>query len=394
MYVAVKGGQKAIKNAHDLLAARRRGDCRHKALELDQIDQQLGIAVDRVMTEGSLYDRRLAALAVKQAQGDLVEAIFLLRAFRTTLPRFGYSLALDTGAMAVRRRISAAYKDLPGGQLLGATYDYTHRLLDFSLAAEEQAASGMTDDRQPQKAEPSEPARPAEPTDRCQSMPRIADILAGEQVIETQPPDAPDADAPGDITRDPLNTPAHRSTRLQSLFRGDEGFVLGMGYSTQRGFGAGVHPFLGEIRAGSVAVSFEPEELGFPIVVGEIEVTECVMLHRFAGGADTPPRFVKGYGLAFGRCERKAMAMALVDRALRCRELGEIVDHPARNEEFMLFHSDNVEASGFVEHLKLPHHVDFQADLVLMRQLIAAYHRDRTEQKEKNDHERTSEHAA
>ena len=90
--------------------------------------------VDRVMTEGSLYDRELAALAIKQARGDLIEAIFLLRAYRTTLPRFGASEPIDTGAMVIERRISATFKDLPGGQVLGPTFDYTHRLLDPALA--------------------------------------------------------------------------------------------------------------------------------------------------------------------------------------------------------------------------------------------------------------------
>src|ERR1700739_3860315 len=86
------------------------------------------------MSEGSLYDREIAALAIKQARGDLIEAIFLVRAYRTTMPRFGFAEPLDTGAMAVRRRVSATYKDLPGGQVLGPTFDYTHRLLDHGLA--------------------------------------------------------------------------------------------------------------------------------------------------------------------------------------------------------------------------------------------------------------------
>jgi alpha-D-ribose 1-methylphosphonate 5-triphosphate synthase subunit PhnI len=88
------------------------------------------------MAEGSLYDRELAALAIKQAQGDIIEAVFLLRAYRTTLPRFAHAAPLDTGAMAVQRRISATFKDVPGGQILGPTYDYTHRLFDFALEAE------------------------------------------------------------------------------------------------------------------------------------------------------------------------------------------------------------------------------------------------------------------
>ena len=135
MYVATKGGEAAIESSHALIAEERRGDAAVAELGVDQVREQLGRAVDRVMTEGSLYDPDLAALAIKQAQGDLVEAIFLLRAFRTTLPRFGASQPIDTAKMTIRRRISAAFKDLPGGQVLGPTYDYTHRLLDFTLAA-------------------------------------------------------------------------------------------------------------------------------------------------------------------------------------------------------------------------------------------------------------------
>jgi alpha-D-ribose 1-methylphosphonate 5-triphosphate synthase subunit PhnI len=137
MYVAVKGGEAAIANAHRLLAARRRGDANVPGLTLEQIAGQLSLAVDRVMGEGSLYDPELAALAIKQARGDLIEAVFLLRAYRTTLPRFGHSEPMNTGEMLVERRVSAIYKDLPGGQLLGPTFDYTHRLLDPVLATDE-----------------------------------------------------------------------------------------------------------------------------------------------------------------------------------------------------------------------------------------------------------------
>src|ERR1700761_3869164 len=134
MYVAVKGGERAIENAHRLLAHERRGDREVPELSLSQISEQLGLAVDRVMGEGSLYDRELAALAIKQARGDLIEAIFLIRAFRATLPRFGATEPLDTAAMTVRRRISAAFKDLRGGQIPGPPFDYTHRLLEPQLA--------------------------------------------------------------------------------------------------------------------------------------------------------------------------------------------------------------------------------------------------------------------
>jgi len=355
MYVAVKGGERAIANAHALLAEARRGDPARPEIAAGQIAGQLGLAVDRVMGEGALYDRGLGALAVKQARGDLVEAAFLLRAYRTTLPRFGYSLPVDTGRMAIARRISATYKDLPGGQVLGPTFDYTHRLLDFALAAE--------------GAAPPPPApEAAAPLDAA--MPRVADLLGREGLIEPEapPPAGTDESAPGDLTREPLAFPADRAVRLQALARGDEGFLLGLGYSTQRGYG-GNHPFVGEIRYGSVGVEIVPEELGFAIDIGDIELTECVMVNQFKGSKTLPPQFTRGYGLAFGHAERKAMAMALCDRALRAGELGEDRRAPAQDEEFVLYHSDNVEGSGFVQHLKLPHYVDFQSELELIRAL-------------------------
>ena len=356
MYVAVKGGEKAIANAHRLLAHARRGDPTVPELTLAQISEQLTLAVDRVMTEGSLYDRALAALAVKQARGDLIEAIFLVRAYRTTLPRFGVSEPIDTAAMEVRRRISAAFKDLPGGQVLGPTFDYTHRLLDES-----------------QDAQPELPARAA--ADHASAaaggatMPRVSDLLASDDLIEPLTPGDPDR-LVGDLTREPLSFPADRDVRLQNLARGDEGFLLALGYSTQRGFGR-THPFAGEIRLGEVEIEFFAEDVGFAVPLGTITVTECQMINQFKGSAAEMPRFTRGYGVAFGHCERKAMSMALVDRALRAGELGEERSAPAQDEEFVLSHSDNVQSTGFVEHLKLPHYVDFQAELHLVRRMRA-----------------------
>ena len=348
MYVAVKGGEAAIRNAHRLLADRRRGDRSLPSLTLAQIAEQLSLACDRVMAEGSVYDRELAALAIKQARGDLIEAIFLLRAYRTTLPRFGYSVPIDTAAMHVERRVSATYKDLPGGQMLGPTFDYTHRLLDPSLGRD-------GDVEEPEIRE----------GDDAKVM-RVSDILAQEGLIED------DGDVPGeeigDITRTPMEFPMERDTRLQALARGDEGFLLALGYSTQRGY-ARTHPFVGEIRIGEVEVKLDVPELGFAVTLGRIQVTECQMVTQFAGSAKAPPQFTRGYGLVFGQSERKAMAMSLCDRALRASELGEDIVAPAQDQEFVISHSDNVQATGFVEHLKLPHYVDFQAELDLVRQM-------------------------
>lgn len=347
MYVAVKGGEKAIVAAHALQEQQRRGDGRLPEISVDQISQQLNLAVDRVMTEGGIADRELAALALKQASGDSVEAIFLLRAYRTTLQRLAVSEPVDTAAMRLERRISAVYKDIPGGQMLGPTYDYTHRLLDFTLLANGETPPLATDSA-PQEA-----------------TPHVFNLLVQQGLAKAEQ----DTDAqPDDITRHPPVYPCSRSSRLQQLVRGDEGYLLALAYSTQRGYGRN-HPFAGEIRSGYVAVEIVPEELGFTVTIGELLMTECEMVNGFVDPQDEPPHFTRGYGLTFGMSERKAMAMALVDRALKAPEYGEEAAGPAQDEEFVLAHADNVEAAGFVSHLKLPHYVDFQAELALLKRL-------------------------
>ena len=351
MYVATKGGEKAIDAAHAWLDSVRRGDRDVPGLTLAQVTEQLALSVARVMAEGSLYDQELAALAIKQARGDLIEAIFLIRAYRTTLPRFGASRPIDTGAMHCIRRVSATYKDAPGGQILGPTFDYTHRLLDFALAAEGEALPEPHD-------------TPVEPV----AKPHITEFLNREGLIQTE---VETEDEPPDLTRESMELPASRALRLQSLTRGDEGFLLGMAYSTQRGYGRN-HPFVGELRIGEVAVEMEIPELGFAVEIADITVTECETVNQFTGSKSEPPQFTRGYGLVFGQSERKAISMALVDRALRWEELGEDdVGAPAQDEEFVLYHADNIQATGFVEHIKLPHYVDFQSELELIRRIRA-----------------------
>ena len=351
MYVAVKGGERAIDNAHAFLAEERRGDVAVPELSVAQIREQLALAVNRVMAEGSLYDPDLAALAIKQARGDLIEAVFLIRAYRTTLPRFGSSHPVETGTMACLRRISATFKDAPGGQVLGPTFDYTHRLLDFKLMAD-----GVV---------PAAPTAPAAPG----PVPHITEFLNRDGLIEAEPASEV---MPSDLTREPLELPASRALRLQALARGDEGFVLGLAYSTQRGY-ARTHAFVGELRIGTVAVAVDIPELGFSVEIGEIELTECETVNQFKGSKTEPAQFTRGYGLVFGQTERKAISMALVDRALRWRELGEeFVGAAAQDEEFVLSHCDNIQATGFLEHIKLPHYVDFQSELEMVRKMRTA----------------------
>lgn len=185
-------------------------------------------------------------------------------------------------------------------------------------------------------------------------MPGIQDELIGVSVP--------------DLTRQPLKLPVGREIRLQSMARGDEGFLLASAYSLQRGFGLDRHPFLGELRVGWSALVYTPPELGFEIEIGEVKLTECFMVNRRNGDKDRKAGLENGYGITFGQNERKAMSVSLLDRSLtKACEEDALIKYPAQNQEFILAHSDNVESSGFVQHLKLPHYVDFQSELVFIR---------------------------
>ncbi|MFA7494717.1 MAG: carbon-phosphorus lyase complex subunit PhnI [Acidithiobacillus sp.] len=359
-YVAVKGGAAAIHAAHSLVAEQLRcgSDAAPRAEMPDAatLRAHLRLGVDRVMAEASLYAPELAAQMLLQAQGDTVEAVFLLRAYRATLSRYLDAEPFDTQKLRFQRRISAAFKDMPGGQQLGITYDYSHRLLGYFDKLPEENLKDTADEAGEARDHPV-----------FRRGPGIMDHLVQEGLMEGHHTDpAPDAAMNADITRRPPEFPAGRCQRLQTLARADEGFLLGLAYSTQRGYGQN-HPFIAELCVGSAAVELCPPELDFSICIGYVEMTECQMINQFHGNSPEEATLTRGYGLVMGQAERKAIAMALVDRALRARELGEKVTAPAQDEEFVLSHCDNVEATGFVEHLKLPHHVDFQSEIALLR---------------------------
>src|SRR6266542_852509 len=134
-YVAVKGGTQAVLNAEQLVEYfRLKGES--EPISVRQIQDQMRLAVDRAMSEGSLYAPDLAALALKQSEGDALEASFLLRAYRSTVPRIDYSLPAEGTRMRLLRRISATFKDIPGGQMLGPSRDYHLKLLNKLLMEE------------------------------------------------------------------------------------------------------------------------------------------------------------------------------------------------------------------------------------------------------------------
>ena len=357
-YVAVKGGTEAIEESIKRLTFERIHA--QELLEIKTIMATMRGMVDQVMSESSLYSEFLAALAIKQSEGNMEEAVFLLRAHRSTLPRLYYTRVVETDTMAVERRISASFKDIPGGQILGATYDYTHRLLDFDLIDE--SIAEMKDWLDQFKGEEVAAAKES----NLSSLPKVVDYLRKEQLLSEVPDNQTE---PIDVTKQSIQFPTTRGERLQVLTRGQTGAVTSLGYAAIRGYGA-IHPTVGELRVGKLPLTIgnladDPEN---DYYIGDIKVTEVESFVPISIPKENNAEEIEfeiGYGICYGQNETKAIAMSILDQSL---ELGSGV-HPTQDEEFVLLHIDSVESSGFISHLKLPHYVTFQSKLDSIRRI-------------------------
>jgi alpha-D-ribose 1-methylphosphonate 5-triphosphate synthase subunit PhnI len=339
-YVAAKGGEQAIRAAEDLF--RQLNGAPDSAL-IQQIERHMPYLIDRVIGESSLYAPQLAALAIAQTGGELYEAVLLLRAYRSTQPRLGYAEPIRPEEMLTIRRICAAFKDIPGGQILGPTLDYSHRLLRTALL---DGAQGQDDRDEPGDAPQARrpPASPSLPT--VASWQRAAGLVA--PIPEVQQPDP--ADLP-DVTRDPIDFPAPRAHRLQSLARADTGGVLALGYASMRGYGL-IHPTVNEVRLAYADVRLRHPVSGAIFSAGRVRVSSCEVVSNSANALEL------GYSATLGWNEVKVIAASMLDL-----EMDKPLGHPAHTEEFVLSHTEPVEASGFCIHFKLPHYVTFASSL-------------------------------
>ena len=374
-YVAIKGGQDAIKEAADLLhVLRTRGAADgEQPLDLSAVEHQLHYLHSQVLSEGGLYDPQLAALAVKQSLGDPMEAAFLLRASRSTRPRIGDTPIVDTSQMRLIRRISSAFKDIPGGQMLGPTPDYTQRMFNWELINETESDFKNVLAQWLEKANLNEL-----PVDMA-TLPKVLDTLRAQGLVDEPPADN---DHAFDITREPLVFPVDRSAALATMARGQQGGIVALAYSNMRGYGD-VHPTIAELRVGYVPVMLPHPVTGEPTEAGEVLITECEVIAMYEhqdegatertglGGtaqidADAPPRFTLGYGACFGHNEAKAIAMAILDRSLQ-KGMRDGPTNPSEDAEFVLLHIDGIDAMGFTVHYKMPHYVTFASDLDRLR---------------------------
>ncbi|MEM7645171.1 MAG: carbon-phosphorus lyase complex subunit PhnI [Pseudomonadota bacterium] len=136
--------------------------------------------------------------------------------------------------------------------------------------------------------------------------PYVADQPGREGLLRPEPADDM---APPDLARAPLEPCANHPLHLQAV--ANEGFLLGVAYATRHSYG-------------------------------------------------WPP----------DACERKLISTSPVSRAPRWREHGEdFLGAPAQDEKSMCSHADNIQATGVLGHVELPHHGDVQPKVELTHRL-------------------------
>jgi alpha-D-ribose 1-methylphosphonate 5-triphosphate synthase subunit PhnI len=344
-YVAARGGEQAIQNAEKLFHVLK-ASLNSEAVRM--VEQQLPYLIDRVMGEGSLYATELAALALAQTGGDLYEATLLLRSYRSTQPRIAYAEAVSQENVLTLRRISAAFKDIPGGQILGPTLDYSHRVLKLDTLEQNVTLEGL---------ESATKATPA-------TQPALADWQRQQGLLAKIQTKQEDVSELPDVTREPMLFPAPRAQRLQSLARAETGGLLSFAYTHMRGYGT-VHPTVNEVRLGYAEVMLKHPVTGVTFSAGRVRVSQGEVVTPFSDKAtDAEPQLGIGFTATLGWNEVKVISGAMLDMAMN-----EGTDHPMSNDEFILEHTESVEASGFCIHYKLPHYVTFQSSLEAMRKV-------------------------
>lgn len=360
-YSGARGGLDAIRAAETLTRRRRlAGDS--DWLDLDQVSERLRLAVDRVQGEGGLWAPELAARAFRQAEGDVIEASQLVRAYRSTLPRVAYSLPVHADEMTILRRIVPAYRTPPGPQLLGRTLDYTGRLVDHTPddqaraeAAAEPWATPTSGDALPEaSADGVDPRRPVRMLDVLRSLDLAVDRRTSD-----------DAE-PFDITRKPARPGAPRSAWLAAMARAETGALMNLWYRNVLGPDGYIHEVtLGEVRHGHLPVRVAHPHTGEPVDIGSVRATETEAIEDLDGLEEDRTRFDVGYGMCFGHNERKAIAMANLDISA-WRDAGR-----TSLQQSILLTTDGLDSSGFLEHLKLPHYVTFRS-MVERKQAVRA----------------------
>ncbi|THB77171.1 MAG: phosphonate metabolism protein [Desulfobulbaceae bacterium] len=342
-YVAIKGGAEAIRYSKDFFHSEL-DDA--KSISDQSLVKGLRYACDRVMSEGALYTETLAAEAIRKTGGDLLEAAFYVRAHRSTCQRIGSAEPIDTNQLRIKRRISSAFKDIKGGQILGPSCDYVIRLFS-SLKSSDNTEAPLFEETDIPNIRVESALTPLRRDDR------VAMLENEEQ-------------SPFDVTRSFPLPPYPRSAVMQIMARGETGSLLAFGYTSMRGYGD-VHPTIGDLRLGEADILFTHPFTGNRVKIGSIRVTACETVGSFnPDPKDGKLRLAVGYGFCFGFNETKAISMSVLDLAMSHKGYSVGGQAIAANPEIVVHHVDAIESMGFTNHFKLPHYVTFQADLQVL----------------------------
>lgn len=333
-YVAIKGGEEAIKNS---LAFYEEEINSYQNINLSFVENSLRYGIDKVMSEGSLYAKKLASLAILKSGGDLLNASFFLRAHRSSCARVGIAKTIYTDDMRIVRRISSAFKDINGGQILGPSNDY-----EVKLILKKTRNKTVWEDYKEEDVLVESALKPLRDANMVKTLPKDENI--------------------SDITRIFPSAPYPRSAVMQIMARGESGSMLGFAYTSMRGYGD-IHPTIGDLRLGNCEVKFTHPFTKNEVKIGEIDMTACEVAATFEKQSNGDTKLTTGFGCCFGFNETKAISMSILDTTLynKSHTIGE--GGIADNFEMIVHHIDGIESQGFTNHYKLPHYVTFQADL-------------------------------
>lgn len=343
-YVAIKGGTEAIRNSKRFFRSELKAA---ETITDTALTRGLRFSCDRILGEGALYTEKLAAEAIRRSGGDLLEAAFYLRAHRSTCQRIGHAELIDTGDIHLLRRISSAFKDIAGGQILGPSCDYVIRLL-ARIVDRNGESSGLKFEQPEENLRLASALKPLRQNDQIATLPC-------------------EENAPFDVTRTFPLPPYPRSSLMQVMARGETGAMLAFAYTSMRGYGD-VHPTIGDLRLGMADIHFRHPFSEKEVKIGTIRLTACETVGSFhRDPKDNKLRLSVGYGFCFGFNETKAIAMSILDLAMHHNSYSVGGTNLATSPEMVIHHVDAIESMGFTNHFKLPHYVTFQADLQVFK---------------------------
>lgn len=342
-----KGGTSAILAAEALLHERSAASANIPAEDVYAAIPEL---VDQVMGEGGLWAPEVAARAVLQAAGDTAEAVHLLRSHRSTLPRLAFTEPVDPDSMQLCRRVIPAHRQPDGPQLLGASFDYSPRL----IAAEGGDPLGVGEEELLGDNVPTIREHADRPVQRFTQWLRERDLLTerGGEVDEE----------PYDLTLRPITLPASRFAVLSAMTIAETGALVNTWYRGVTGPDGHTDESvtLGDVRYGHLDIRVTHPHIGRPVTVVQIDATDAEAVDCLDSRGEDTSRFEAGYGFALGHNERKAIAMSAMDLAAT-----RFADTPAGDhlEQVLMHTTDGLAANGLLEHLKLPHYVTFHSQV-------------------------------